>query len=329
MNTRLLIATIAIAGCALHTDGVQAGEKAFAKIVPALTGAPPEGFTIGKGSTAYNSSIDGSIYKVDLRSGEGEVLVEADPDFDILSDTDYCYKLGMRVDPRSNYLFAAGCLRGNALVFDADTGAEIADYQLASFGNIINDLAITRDAVYFTDFSAPFLYRLPLSRNGRLPDAAAVLPIPLAGDNPSDPLASPMTANGIVATPNGDTLIIGDSRTASIYRVDPATGHSDRIVVDPPLVGFIDGIVLHKGMLYILTPGGDGSGEDWIQVVVLDKDLLTGTRIGIITDPDLEGVASGAMFGGTLYVNNARYEVFPEPDTEYWLTRLQLSKFKR
>jgi hypothetical protein len=82
-------------------------------------------------------------------------------------------------------------------------------------------------------------------------------------------------------------------------------------------------------MLYILTPGGDGSGEDWIQVVVLDKDLLTGTRIGIITDPDLEGVASGAMFGGTLYVNNARYEVFPEPDTEYWLTRLQLSKFKR
>lgn len=332
MNTRLLLATIAIAGCALHTDGVQAGEKAFAKIVPALTGAPPEGFTIGKGSTAYNGSVDGSIYKVDLRSGKGEVLVEAEPDFDIWTE---CYKLGMRVDPRSNYLFVAGCVVGNAMVFDADTGEEIANYTLAPFGTVINDLAITQDAVYFTDFSGlsgPFLYRLPLSKNGQLPKDDATLPIALTGDFLSDdqlgedPEVNPgYKANGIVATPNGKTLIVGNSNNSQIYRVDPATGHSDRIVVDPPLVGFIDGIVLHKGMLYILTPFGDGSGQDWIQVVALDKDMLTGTRVGIITDPDLEGVASGAMFGGKLYVNNARYEVFPAPDTEYWLTRLNVN----
>jgi hypothetical protein len=94
--------------------------------------------------------------------------------------------------------------------------------------------------------------------------------------------------------------------------------------VNPPLVGFIDGIVLREHKLYILTPFGDGSGGDWVQVVQLDKDLLTGTRVQIITDPDLDGVASGAFFGGALYVNNARYNVFPQPDTEYWLTRLEV-----
>jgi sugar lactone lactonase YvrE len=324
MNKKLILTTLVLAAWSLPAQIAVAGEKPFAKTVPALTGAAPEGFTIGKGSTAYNSSINGSIYKVDLRSGEGEVLVPAEPVFDIFAGD--CYKLGMRVDPRSNYLFVAGCLWGNAMVFDADTGEELMNYELAPFGTVINDLAITREAVYFTDFTGPFLYRLPLSKNGRLPDGAAGTPIPLTSSNGDGPL----TANGIVATPNGDTLIIGDSRTASIYRVDPATGHSDRIIVDPPLVGFIDGIVLHKGMLYILTPAGDDpdgdfTGADWIQVVALDKEMLTGTRVGIITDPDMDGVASGAMFGNSLYVNNARYNTFPGPDTEYWLTKLDIN----
>jgi outer membrane protein assembly factor BamB len=316
MNKKLILTMLVLAAWSLPAQTALAGDKPFAKTVPALTGAPPEGFTIGLGTTAYNASVDGSIYKVDLRSGEGEVLVPAEPGFDLFAGD--CYKLGLRVDPRSNYLFVAGCFWGNAYVFDAETGEELMNYELAPFGTVINDLAITREAVYFTDFTAPFLYRLPLSKNGRLPDGAASTPIPLNGDN------GPFTANGIVATPNGDTVIIGDSTTAQIYRVDPVTGHTDRIVVDPPLVGFIDGIVMHQGMLYILTPFGDGSGPDWIQVVALDKEMLTGTMVGKIIDPDMDGVASGAMFGNSLYVNNARYTTFPGPDTEYWLTKLDI-----
>ncbi len=342
MNGKLTFATIALTVWALSTaQAAPAGEKAFPKIVPALTGAPPEGFAIGKGATAYNSSIDGSIYKVDLRSGKGEVLVPAEPTFELpfsLFAGD-CYKLGMRVDPRSNSLFVAGCQIGNALVYDAETGEELGNYTLAPFGTVINDLAITQDAVYFTDFSGlagPFLYRLPLSRNGRLPKSDGILPIALTGDFAADdqlgddPEVDPgYKANGIVATPNGKTLIVGNSNNAQIYRVDPATGYSDRIIVDPPLVGFIDGIVLHKRTLYILTPFGDGSGPDWIQVVELDKEMLTGKRVGVITDPDMDGVASGAMFGGSLYVNNARYLAFPEDDTEYQLIKVNIKEVQQ
>jgi hypothetical protein len=111
-----------------------------------------------------------------------------------------------------------------------------------------------------------------------------------------------------------------------LYRVDPSTGRTDRIVMDKPLAGFIDGIILHQGKLYILTPDGDGAvaGRDWVQVVALDKEMLKGTLVGIITDPDMDGVASGAIFGNSLYVNNARYYNFPAPENEYWITKLDI-----
>jgi hypothetical protein len=274
---------------ALSTQSISAGEKPFAKLVPALAGAPPEGFTIGKGTTAYNGSIDGSIYKVNLQ--------------------------------------------GDAYVFDADTGEQLKKYQLDDSGNsVINDLAITVDAVYFTDFYQPFLYRLAMSKNGRLPaDANAATAIPLTGDfdlgDDPDNIGG-IFANGIVATPDGKTLIVGHSGSSKIYKVDPATGYADEIIVSPPLAGLLDGsfldaIVMYDGALYILSPG-DTPDLDLIQVVVLSEDMLTGTLVGTIADPDMDGVASGAMHGDSLYVNNARYLEYPGLPTTYDITKIDI-----
>jgi len=328
-KTLIIVISLAMTLLALSAQSISAGEKPFAKIVPALDGAPPEGFTIGKGTTAYNGSIDGSIYKVNLRNGQGEILVPAEPDFDFVNE---CHKLGMRVDPRSNYLFVAGCINGDAYVFDADSGEEIMKYQLApQYESTINDIAITKDAVYFTDFGQPFIYRLSLSKNGRIPgDEDAATAIPLTGDFEVGENNFGAFANGIVATPDGKTLIVGNSGTSKIFRVDPTTGHADEIIVSPPLVGFPagfqDAIVLHDGVLFILTPDASDTYPpvDLVQVVVLDEDMLTGNLVGTITDSDMDGVASGAMHGDSLYVNNARYWDYPGPPTEYWITKLNI-----
>jgi outer membrane protein assembly factor BamB len=312
---------IALLVLALPVQTINAADKPFPKRVSTLTGSPPEGFTIGKGHTAYQGSVDGSIYKADLRSGKGEVLVEP---FEPWTPAT-CFLLGMRVDPRTNYLFGAGCFNGNAFVYDADTGALIMEYQLDSSGNsVINDLAITNDAVYFTDFNQPFLYKLPLSNNGGLPAADAAIAIPLTGDFPPTNDFGEGTSNGIVATPDGKTLIIGSSFTAKLYRVDPDTGDAKEIMIDEPLDGFLDGIAMQGRTLYIMTPNVFGP-VDRIQVVELDKDYLSGTLVQTITDPaNLDGVASGAIFGSSLYVNNARYSDFPMADTEYWVTKLKI-----
>ena len=323
-----ITAITSIALLVLSAQSVSAGEKPFAKLVPALDGAPPEGFTIGKGTTAYNGSIDGSIYKVNLRNGKGEILVPAEPGFDVFAGD--CYKLGMRVDKRSNNLIVAGCVQGDAYVFDADSGKEIMKYQLDDSGfSVINDLAITQDAVYFTDFGQSFIYRLPLSKNGKIPGSPdAATAIPLTGDFDNGVNLIDAYANGIVATPDGKTLIIGNSGTSKIFKVDPATGHSDEIIVSPPLAGlldgsFLDGIVMYDGALFILSPG-DTPDLDSIQVVILDDDMLTGTLVGKITDSDMDGVASGAMHGDSLYVNNARYLDFPGLPTTYDITKIDI-----
>lgn len=316
----------AIIALAFPFCSASAGEKPFPKIVPALDDSIPEGFTIGKGTTAYNGSIDGSIYKMNLRTGEGEIFVPADDPFV------GCTKLGMRVDRRSNYLIVAGCEVGNALVYDADSGEEMGNYQLDDSGSsAINDLAITQDTVYFTDFYQPFLYSLPLSKNGRLPaDSNAATAIPLTGDFEVCDNLGGIFANGIVATSDGKTLIVGHSGCSKIFKVDPGTGHADEIIVDPPLLGlmegsFLDAIVEHDGVLFILSPGA-GPGElDMVQVVVLAEDMLSGTRLGQITDPSLSGVASGAMHGDSLYVNNAHYDAFEGAYySERWITKLSI-----
>jgi hypothetical protein len=321
------LATIAVVALALPVQSVSAADKPFPTQVPTLDGSQPEGFAIGKGATAYNSSPDGSLYKVDLRSGQGEVLVDIQDPFD-------CSKLGMRVDERTNYLFVAGCVYGNAFVFDADNGALIMRYELNNSGEfgVVNDLTITKDAVYFTDSFRPVLYRLPLSPNGAVPlDQGAATEIPLPPEFTLDPSTDPCCGgNGIVSTPDGKTLIIGHSNLARLYRLDTASGDVEEIAVNGPLTGFLDGIAMQGKTLYIMTPydpPGPPVSIDKIQVVELDKDYLSGTLVEEITDPDnLDGVASGAIFGSSLYVNNARYATPfpPAPDTPFWLTKLKI-----
>jgi len=350
MNNQLKLTAIALVALTVPMLSAGAGEKPFPKIIPVLEGAPPEGFTIGKGTTAYNGSIDGSIYKVDLRTGIGELFVAAEPGFDAESVfAGECYKLGMRVDKRSNYLFVAGCREGNVYVFDADSGEEMMQYQLTpQYESVINDIAITKKAAYFTDYSSPAIFSLPLSKNGSIPDNTdAATRIPLTGDFENGDNLLGVFANGIVATPDGETLIVGNSGTSKLFRVDPTTGHADEIIVDPPLNGlvqtgvdgdgnpildgaFLDALVMRDGVLYVLGSGFNTPEDDGVFVVVLSDDLLTGTNMGTITDPDTDFLASGALHGDSLYLNNARYFSFPgclpDPDgcTQYWITKVNI-----
>jgi len=325
MNHKTVVGTIALIVLAMPLQSTIAAEKPFPGKIYTNTGSPPEGFAIGSGTAAYNGSVDGSIYKMDLRTGKGGLLVQVqDPDV-----KNACVVLGMRVDPRTNYLFVAGCVSGKAYVYDADNGTLIMEYQLGAPPNtLINDLTITQDAVYFTDANQPFLYRLPLSKNGQIPlDAGAATAIPLTGDFVNGD-AFCCAANGIVATPDGKTLIIDHSNFAQLFRVNPATGVAKLIPVDVPLEGFLDGLAMNGHTLYVMSPGdgvpGSPAEGDRIQVVSLDNELLSATRLPSITDPDLDGVASGAIFGDSLYVNNARYSQFDSWETaQFWITKLK------
>jgi hypothetical protein len=133
--------------------------------------------------------------------------------------------VGMKVDPRTNFLFVAGGTSGGAAVYDASTGAEVGFYPfLPPGGQIVNDVVVTHDAAYFTVSTGPFLGRLALEPNGQ-PGTADTIPLPanfgIRGTCTVGPAAP--TANGIAATADGTYLIVDHTGEGRLYLLDTAT----------------------------------------------------------------------------------------------------------
>jgi hypothetical protein len=135
--------------------------KMFPEVIPLPNGFQPEGIAVGQGSTFYVGSIPtGAIYRGDLRTGEGEVLVPPQ---------EGRAAIGLKYDERTGYLFVAGGPTGFAYVYNGETGANVTEIQLTADARFINDVVVTRSAAYFTNSQQPTLYRVPLAvHSGRV-----------------------------------------------------------------------------------------------------------------------------------------------------------------
>jgi sugar lactone lactonase YvrE len=275
----------------------------FPKIIQLPNGWFGEGIATGRGTSFYVSSLEGSaIYAGDLRTGVGRVLVPPDPDR---------LALGLKVD-RRNRIFVAGALTGQAYVYDADTGRTLATF---TFGppetTLVNDVIVTKDAAYFTDSFNPRLFVVPIARNGAL---GTPYELPLSGDYVHIP--DGFNLNGIEATPSGRTLIVDQTDTHKLFRVNPNTGVAREIPVDGD-AGLGDGLLLRGRTLYVAT-GLDNE----VRVVELEPALQGGTLIRTITDPLFDVPTTIAGFGRRLYVVNWRFTTEPGPDVPYWVVQL-------
>lgn len=297
---RFLVALLIIV-LSLMSVGAAAAAQ-FPESIPLPDGFQPEGIASGRGSTFYVGSIPtGAIYRGDFRTGDGDILVPAQEGRSAI---------GLKYDPRSNQLFVAGGATGFAYVYNAQTGANVAEIQLSTLPSFINDVVITRDAAYFTNSFQPILYRVPLERNGQLPDTPVVEEIPLGGEYQFTPGA--FNANGIEATLNGKTLIIVNSTEGALYKVDPSTGVAARIDLGTGGVPNGDGILLRGRTLYVVQ-----NRLNQVAAIRLNLRLTTGTIESVITSPLFRVPTTIAAFGSRLYVVNARFGTTPTPDTDY------------
>ena len=130
----------------------------FPDLIPLPADFGPEGIAVGNGTTFYAGSLAastrGQILVGDLRTGEVATLVEPDG----------VPALGMKYHSRSNLLFVARSSSGAGTVFDAASGEIVAQYNFQTAPTFVNDVVVTREAAYFTDTQAPFLYRVELDR---------------------------------------------------------------------------------------------------------------------------------------------------------------------
>jgi sugar lactone lactonase YvrE len=274
----------------------------FTGVIPLPDGFQPEGIAVGTGSTFYVGSIPtGAVYRGDLRTGDGDVLVKPQAGRS---------SIGLKFEDRSGLLFVAGGPTGFAYVYNGDTGKNVAAVQLETQQSFINDVVVTKDAAYFTNSSQPFLYKVPLENNGEVPAMPEVIKIPLGGDYEFTP--GQFNANGIAATPDGKWLIIVNTFEGALYRVDPETGDATRIDLGTGAVPNGDGILLQGKTLYVVQ-----NFLNQIAVVELSSDFSAGTIARTITNSGFRIPTTVARFGSTLCVVNSRFDTPPMPDTEY------------
>ena len=263
----------------------------------------PEGVTTDGKHVFSGSLADGRILKANPRTGERRVLPES---------ATGKQAVGLDFDKRRDVIWVAGGNSGEVRAQDAKTGELLRTWTAPEVtgGRFINDLVVTRKAVYATDSFNQELLVVPLERRHgghSLPASGPAQLLPLTGDINFIP--GQFNANGIVKTRHG--LVVGQTITGLLFRVDRATGEATTI--DGVSVPGADGIEPDGRTLYV-------TGNGVVTVVELARDALSGEVVDTLTSPDLSGPSTSALVHHSLWVANARFNV---PDaTDFWLTRI-------
>ena len=266
-------------------------------------GWAPEGITAGRGNIAYVGSLaDGAIARVNLRTGDVSPLAAGAPGR---------VTVGVDYERGRHRIWAAGGATSEVRAYDARSGALLQTYHLTT--GFLNDVVVTRRAVYVTDSNLQQLIVVPLGRHGRLPDPSAAFVLPLTGDIQ---YGAGFNANGIVASRGW--LILVQSNTGQLFRVNPRTGETREIDLGGASVSFGDGLEVVGSRLFVVRNQStrstcSGSAPTW-------------ARRGwsrTLTSPDLDVPTTVAFSAGRLWVVNARFNTLPTPTTAYWITRLR------
>jgi len=292
---RLLVVFAAVTAMAFATP---AFAGAWGKVI-VLTGASSaEGIASGRGATFYaGDAFKGDIYRGDFQTGTASLFIDV---------PDGRNALGMTFDSATGYLFVAGGFTGQGYVYDTATGATVASYQFVdpSTNPVINDVTLTPAGAYFTNSSAPQLFFVPFS--GGVPGPFQTITV----TGPAGDLSGQFNLNGIVSTPDG-RIIVAHSGDGALYTVDPTTGASE--LVAGVSVPNVDGIVLLGRRLWAIQ-----NFSNQISVVKLSPDLSSGTVERTITNDNFEIPTTGALFGDTLGVVQAKFDTgFPPTASEY------------
>jgi sugar lactone lactonase YvrE len=304
-SVRRVLALLVLAAVAVLP--ATAGAATFPDTIRLPDGWQPEGIASGRGTSLYVGSIPtGAVWKGDARTGRGDVLVAGQAGRSAI---------GIKVD-RRNRLFVAGGATGQAFVYDARTGADLASYQLAPAGaaTFVNDVVVTAKAAWFTDSRIQQLYALPLGHHGRLPAQSRVRTLPLTGDLV---YGEGNNLNGIVAARGGRVLLSVQTNTGRLFRIDPRSGVTREVDLGGASLLNGDGMLLAGRTLFVVQ-----NRDNKIAVVKLSGSLHRGRVVATLTDPDFDVPTTIAFTAGRLYAVNARFGTTDPQPARYDIVRV-------
>lgn len=291
---------------AIATLAVPVAAAPFPDALALPNGWAPEGITAGRGTTAYVGSLaDGAIWQANVRTGDGEILVEGEVGM---------VAVGVEYEAGADRLWVAGGPTGQVRVYDASSGDLLETYTFSPAG-FLNDLVVTADAVYVTDSMFGHLDVIPLGDGGALPDPADVEMLELGGDFE---LVPGFNLNGIVAARGW--LIAVQSNTGTLFRIDPETGDATEIaLLGTDSVSNGDGLELRGSTLFVVR-----NRLNLVAEFKLGPQLAAAVLVDEHPSSAFDVPTTAAWVAGALYLPNARFGTPVTPDTEYTINRLEV-----
>lgn len=275
-------------------------------------GLRPEGIAI-KGNTAFVTSyFDGSIARLDLRTGQQSAF----------SPKVGKGAIGLLLDAQ-NRIFVAGGYGGDLRVINADNGETIATYQLAneSEGTIINDLVMLDGSLYVTDSTVPVLYKLPFGADGALPKQEDVTRIPYDGVTFQGEGWTGWNINGITPTPDGKALLVVQTNKGLLYRVNPKDGKAVQVDIVGGDISWGDGMMLEGNLLYVVR-----NTVNTLSVFKLNDEGTQATLVSNTTDARFDTPTTLARHGDRLYLTNAHFMAENPAETQYEIISIPAPK---
>jgi hypothetical protein len=299
----VLLMTVAVAPVAAHHNQGD-GVRSLPTQINLPDGFQPEGIT-SSGRNLYTGSLaNGAIYKANAKTGAGRIIVPG---------VAGRLAVGLHID-RWGRLWVAGGPNQTIRVYKARTGKLLRTYTFPTAG-FVNDLVITRKAVYATDSFNAQLLVVPLRHGGRLAPASAAKTKALTGDIVVVP--GEFNANGIVE--RSGRLILVQSNAGLLFRVNERTGVATKIDTGGYSLANGDGLTLRGGRLYVAN-----NNLNLIAVLNLSRNSLRARLDGEIKSAGLEQPTGVNVALGALWAVNARFATPATPTTPYWITRLPL-----
>ena len=181
----------------------------------------PEGIESGRGTSVFVGSLtDGAIWRGDLRTGSGGVFADGAPGR---------VSVGIAYEARRNRLWVAGggpsiFGTGDVRVYDASSGDLLRTFVIPApatpGARFLNDVVVTRDAVYVTDSFNPQLVVIRLPRGGSLPSTNSATLLPVTATTSSRPQVFPTSMGSSRRT--GCSLWGSPTRVSSSASTRPA-----------------------------------------------------------------------------------------------------------
>ncbi|MCW2951207.1 MAG: hypothetical protein JWQ48_377 [Conexibacter sp.] len=279
---RLINRSLLTAAAGMMLVAAPAAHAATPKTLELPAGFSAEAMTAHAGALYVGSQIDGTVLRLDVKTGEQTTAVRGRPGV---------HSNGIRfADGR---IIVAGGTTGKIFVYSAHDGTPIRTYDVR--GGFVNGVGILGHTAYATDTLKHVIYALPTSGKG------AVRTIAPTGD--FKPNAFDL--DGII--PAGGELLSGQYGTGILYKINPKTGVARTVDLGGATLPTNDGLMLNGRRLYVAENRGK------VQEVQLNGSLTAGRIVKTIPRRRLRNPVDVARIDGHLWVLNAHNPQRPKP----------------